>query len=435
MAYDILIIGAGLSGLFAGALAARRDKKVLILARGVGSTHIGAGTIDVVNGDKPALSSLSRSKSHPYGIIGSQTLKDAIEQFKTICAEHNYPFHGEVGKNFKLPTAIGAARHACLIPQTMLAGDLSRKDDFALANIHGFRDFSAAPAAANLQSLNVILRSAKRDEESLGQSKRFLAPAGLEMTDPESSATRLVIDLHLPSTPFHRDSYATDLAHLFDQADYRAEVITLWKPWLKDAPKRIGIPAILGLDYSLEAKHHLEAELGIDLFEIPVLPPSVPGMRLFNLLRDDFLNHGGRFILGPTVKGKIEGGRVMSVSADMNGHVKEYKAEQYILACGGFLNGGLVGEFNGAVHDSIFNLPIINLPRSEWTNEVFLASHPYAKFGMSVDKNLRPINVSGKVIAENLFAVGSVLAGADRVSEGSREGIELGSAWKVIRDA
>ncbi len=400
--FDFLIIGAGLAGLYAGTLAARRDKKVLILARGVGSTHVGAGTIDVVNGDKPALSSLSRSKNHPYGIIGSQTLKDAIDQFKTICAEHNYPFHGEVGKNFKLPTAIGATRHACLIPQTMLAGDLSRKDDFALANIHGFRDFSAAHAAANLQSLIPNLHA---------------------------------IDLHLPSTPFHRDSYATDLAHLFDQADYRAEVITLWKPWLKDAPKRIGIPAILGLDHSLEAKHHLESELGIDLFEIPVLPPSVPGMRLFNLLRDDFLNHGGRFIIGPTVKGKIEGGRVVSVSADMNGHVKEYKAEQYILACGGFLNGGLVGEFNGAVHDSIFNLPIINLPRSEWTNEVFLASHPYAKFGMNVDKNLRPINVSGKVIAENLFAVGSVLAGADRVSEGSREGIELGSAWKVIRDA
>ena len=65
----------------------------------------------------------------------------------------------------------------------------------------------------------------------------------------------------------------------------------------------------------------------------------------------------------------------------------------------------------------------------------FLASHPYAKFGVSVDKNLRPIDANGKVIAENLFAVGSVLAGADRVNEGSREGIELGTAWKVMRDA
>ena len=399
MSFDIITIGAGLSGLYASALAARRGKKVLILARGVGSTHIGAGTIDVVNGDKPALSSLTRSKSHPYGIIGSQTLKDAVDGFKTICAEHHYPLHGEVGKNFKLPTAVGATRHACLIPETMLAGDLSRKEDFSLANIHGFRDFSATLAASNLQSLIPNLQ---------------------------------VIDLHLPSTPFHRDSYATDLAHLFDKPAYRAEVVALWKPWLKDAPKRIGIPAILGLDHSLEAKQHLESELDIELFEIPILPPSVPGMRLFNLLRDDFQNHGGRFILGPTVKGEIEGGRVVSVSADMNGHTREYKAEIYILASGGFLNGGLISEFDGAIRNSIFNLPIINLPRSEWTNEVFLASHPYTKFGVSVDKNLRPVDTNSKVIAENLFAVGSVLAGADRVSEGSREGIELGTAWKVI---
>ncbi|MBI5713202.1 MAG: anaerobic glycerol-3-phosphate dehydrogenase subunit B, partial [Chloroflexi bacterium] len=321
--------------------------------------------------------------------------------------------HGEVGKNLKLPTAVGSTRHACLIPLTMLAGDLSRKDEFALANIHGFRDFSAALAASNLQSL---------------------------ITNYQLQ----VIDLHLPSTPFHRDSYATDLAHLFDKPEYRAEVIALWKPWLKDSPKRIGIPAILGLDHSLEAKQHLESELGIELFEIPILPPSVPGMRLFNLLRDDFQNHGGRIVIGPTVRGEIEGGRVVSVSADMNGHVKEYKAEQYLLACGGFLNGGIIGEMDGAVRETIFNLPIAsNRPegfgkpfgsRGEWTNEIFLASHSYAQFGVNVDKNLRPIDADGKVVAENLFAVGSVLAGADRVSEGSREGIELGTAWRVVRD-
>ena len=135
MTFDTVVIGCGLSGLYAGTLAVRRGKKVLLLARGVGSTHIGAGTIDVVNSDKPTLSPLTRSKSHPYSIIGSQTLKDAVDQFKTICAEHNYPLYGEVGKNFRLPTAVGATRHACLIPLTMLAGDISRKDDSAFVNI------------------------------------------------------------------------------------------------------------------------------------------------------------------------------------------------------------------------------------------------------------------------------------------------------------
>lgn len=394
MAYDSIVIGAGLSGLYAGALAARSGKKVLILARGVGSTHIGAGTIDVYN-DLVALKASYKSKSHPYAIIGTQALNSAIENFKTICAEHSYPLHGEVGKNFKLPTAIGGTRSACLIPETMLAGDLSRKEKFAIANIQNFRDFSAALTSTNLKSS--------------------------------------IIDLHLPATPFHRDSYATDLAHSLDKPTYREEVIKLWKPWLKESPKRIGIPAILGLDHSLEAKKHLETELGIELFEIPILPPSLPGIRLFNLLRDDFQNHGGRFILGPTVTGKIESGRVVSVTADMNSHKKEYQAEKVILATGGFLNGGLRSEMNGAVHESVFDLPTFNLPsRAAWTNESFLTSHPYAKFGMMVDKSFRPLNHDGKVMADNLVAIGSALSGADRVNEGSREGIELGSAWKVV---
>lgn len=391
MPYDILIIGAGLSGLFAGCLAARRGKKILILARGIGGTHVGAGTIGIAAGD---LNSLLSASEHPYALVGRKAIKAAVEQFKAICAEAGYPMRGAIGRNIKLPTAAGGVRRAGLVPETMCAGDLSRPEPFALAGLPGFRDFNAALAAGNLQSA--------------------------------------ICNLQLPQMPARRDSYATDLAILFDLPGYRDEVIAAWKPLLADSPKRIGVPAVLGLDRAVEAKRHLDSALGVELFEVPILPPSVPGMRLFNILRDDFQNHGGRLILGPVVGGRIENGKA-SVAADTNGRVREYRADVVILAAGGFLNGGLVAEFSGAIRESVFSLPVeAPAQRSTWTSEVFLGPHPFARFGLRVNKNMQPLDANGKPAAGNLRVIGSIIGGADRLSEGSREGIELATAWRAI---
>jgi len=393
MAYDLIIIGVGLSGLFAGCLAARRGKKTLILARGLGGTHLGTGTIDVLS-DLSSLDTRQTTADHPYSLAGPRALRAALDELKTTCAEAGYPLHGGLNANFGLPTAAGATRQTCLVPETMIAGDLSRPRPFALADLPGFRDFNAKLAAANLNTCAVTLP--------------------------------------LPEAPARRDSYATDLAHLFDRADYREQLIEAWRPWLANAPKRIGLPAILGLEHPVEAKRHLDSALGIELFEIPILPPSVPGMRLFNILRNDFQARGGRIIIGPTVSGRIENKRA-TVTADANGRKRNYEAETVILATGGFLHGGLIGEFDGAIRESVFNL-LITAPatRADWTSEVFLGPHPFAKFGVHVNKQLQALDRDGKPVASNLRAIGSLLAGADRLSEGSREGVALATAYRAI---
>lgn len=415
MAYDLLIIGSGLSGLFAGCLAARRGKKTLIIARGIGGTHVGTGTIGIASGDPSTLNTLLSTPEHPYSLVGRKALKAAIEQLKAICVEGGYSLHGEIGKNITLPTAAGGTRQTCLISDTMCAGDLNRRGPIALANLPGFRDFSAALAAANLSHVTLSREAAK----------------SLSGTNANGAGVQ-TIALPLPHPPTHRDSYATDLALLFDLPGYRDEVIAAWKPLLADAPKRIGLPAVLGLEHAVEAKRHLDSALGVELFEIPILPPSVPGMRLFNLLRDDFQNHGGRLIIGPVVSGRIENGRA-AVAADMNGRLKEDGADTVILATGGFLNGGLVAEFDGKTRESVFNLPVPTpTRRSAWTSEVLLGPHPFARFGVRVNKNMQPLDANGKPAASNLRAIGSIIGGADRLNEGSREGIELATAWRAV---
>ncbi len=155
-------------------------------------------------------------------------------------------------------------------------------------------------------------------------------------------------------------------------------------------------------------------------------------MRLFDILCRHIQNHGGQMILGPSCSGRIEYGSA-SVRADMNGRVEDYEAGIVILATGGFLNGGLVAEFEGRIRETVFNLPVLApARRSRWTSETFLGPHPFARFGVRVDKNMQPLNADGKPAAANLRAIGSLLAGADRLSEGSREGIALATAWKAV---
>ena len=48
---DVIVIGGGLAGLFAAITAARRNRKVLLVTKGVGAIAIGGGSIDMLGYD------------------------------------------------------------------------------------------------------------------------------------------------------------------------------------------------------------------------------------------------------------------------------------------------------------------------------------------------------------------------------------------------
>ena len=52
--------------------------------------------------------------------------------------------------------------------------------------------------------------------------------------------------------------------------------------------ERVGFPAALGVADGAAAHGELEAALGRRVFEVPTLPPSVSGIRLFEALRGVF---------------------------------------------------------------------------------------------------------------------------------------------------
>ncbi len=403
--YDVIVVGAGLAGLFAGALAARRGARTLVIGRGLGGTHLGTGTIDVwgyTAAGQPAANPLHEVQQqagpeHPLTLAGLPALEAGLATLQTLAAAAGYPLEGQPNRNHWLPTALGAVRPTCLAPQSFTAGELREPSEITLGEIPGFRDFFADFAVANLQAAGLPARS---------------------------------VVLELPYGPTRRDAFATDLARLFDRDSFRASAAQLWRPLLKGAV-RLGLPALVGYMDGVGAWRSLSERLGLPVFEIPLLPPSVPGMRLFNVLQGAVEAAGGRVIVGPGVTGWAEAGRVLGIVSATAGGPRRYAAQHVILATGGFRHGGLHAPTLGQARETVLGLPVATGP--DWYAPVYWGQHPYARFGVRVSPAMQPLDAGGAPVYENVYAIGGLLAGADRLSEASREGIDLATAYKAVQ--
>jgi len=426
---DVLVIGAGLSGLTAAWQAAANGKRVKVITRGWGTTHWASGCVDVLGYgsdpeefiESPATAwaeFLHGHPGHPYTLVGLDQIDKALHAFQALCADALYPLPGSLERNWRLPTALGTARPTCLAPETMIAGDLQRHEAMLIVGFEPFLDFYPALVADNLTAQGIPAKAINLDLVSLRRQ-------------------RLVNGL--------------SLARLFDNAEFRQEVAKALEPHLGKA-RRVGFPAVLGLYRTMEALHDLEECLGRAVFEIPGLPPSIPGVRLHNLLVTAIEKAGGSVLdgmevsalatspcvreaqlsAGPTPSPKERGKSIETVWSEAAARRKSHTARSFILATGGILGGGITMPMQGnKPHEIVLGLPIFtqeNLPRFQ---PKFLAfqGHPIYHNGVQVDSNLQPVDETGLVVYENLYAVGGTLANCDPVRERSLEGIAIATGY------
>jgi glycerol-3-phosphate dehydrogenase subunit B len=181
---------------------------------------------------------------------------------------------------------------------------------------------------------------------------------------------------------------------------------------------------MLGLRDPHGAWSDLAHRLGRPVFEIPTLPPSVPGMRLYEILRSTLRRAGGRLVLGAEVVScERDGSRVASVATGAAGHDARYAAPWFVLAAGGFNSGAIELDSRWATHERVLGLPLRGVPEPGQPRFVgdYLAEQPMARVGVAVDGELRAEGV------ENVVVVGAALPGAVPWREGSGEGIALAS--------
>jgi glycerol-3-phosphate dehydrogenase subunit B len=404
---DILIIGAGLSGLFASILASKRNADVALVAAGHGGLSISHGCIDVYAKAVPSRSIARIRKTHPYRITGKRALNDAIEAFEGITHDANYPFSGSLSQHQFIPTAIGALHCTSYAPASLGQSKINSGTPFAIGSIAGMRDFFP-------EMLNKHLRVNGYSVDRL-------------------------IALPLPGPESRRDLYSTDIAHRFEGTAYRQQVARLWKPRISGI-NCLGIPAILGIRQSHQIFRSFQDLLGIELFEIPTLPPSLPGLRLEKILLNTAVKSGVNVIIGSSAIGRIDrdrkSKRVTGITLHTPDNSRQLNAERIILATGGFLHGGLVAHRDGSIQESVFNLSV-DYPENR---EALLApslfdDQSYETHGVLVNSRMQPLDLKGEPVYENLFAAGGIIAGANRQSEGSRQGIDLATAQRAVEAA
>lgn len=411
---DLIVIGAGLSGLMAAYTAAKSGLHVRVVAKGLGSLHWNAGTIDllgylpeayevVVKRPLTAIQSFPQTRPHhPYALIGTDKIMQAVAAFGVLSKEMGLPYSGSAsnGENLLLPSPAGAVRPTYLAPQAQLAGDLRRTEPILLVGFRGMRDFFPELIAENLSKQGHQARAAFLD-------------------------LSVISDRH--------DSNTLQLAAGLDQKERRLALADALQKIVRPG-ERIGLPAILGMSHHLTLLAELEKETGCPVFEIPTLPPSVPGVRLFTALRAHLRGMGVRIEAGvevvnakmSTATGSL--GQVQWIESESSARPWRQRAPKFLLATGGILGGGFNSDINGRVWETIFNLPLtVPQKRSDWFHSDFLSreGHPVFQGGIAVNQDFQPIGADGKPVYANLWATGHGLAHCDPLQERSLEGMAV----------
>ncbi|MGB2951773.1 MAG: glycerol-3-phosphate dehydrogenase subunit GlpB [Gaiellaceae bacterium] len=409
MSYDTVVIGAGLAGLTAALRLAEGGQRVLVVAKGVGATHLAPATIDVlgyadgrVESPAQALPDfLAAHPEHPYRHLSLELIRAGLEWFKARLADYGY--HGGLEENFLLPTAVGVPKPTAVVPEAMIAGDLRAGGRFVFVGLKGLKDFYPAYLADNLTQAAL--------------------PGG-------ASVSARALEL-APPLDGEGDVSSVGFARRFEQADFREFVVRGLEGHLQPG-EFVGFPAVLGLGRAREVWQELETRLERRVFEVPTLPPSVQGIRLFETMTAALRRAGGRLLVGDAVVGaESGGGRVEAVSAQTARRPLLYGSRSFVLATGGFASGGLNLDSSGKIRETVFDLPLAGLPRPEQPRfePGYFDQHAIARTGVAVDEKLRPVDEEGAVVYENLHVAGATLAGAAPWREASGNGLSLATGY------
>ncbi|MGH2637510.1 MAG: FAD-binding protein, partial [Actinomycetota bacterium] len=295
------------------------------------------------------------------------------------------------------------AKPTALVPEAMAGADLRAGGRFVFVGLRATKNFYPAYLADNLGQ--VKLPSGAR-----------LEARAVELSDPGDEA----------------DLSPLDYARRFEDPRFRDDVVAELRPRLQPG-ESVGLPAVLGLDAHRAVLQALRDRLERPVFEVPTLPPSVPGIRLFRALRERLRAVGVRIVLGPSVFGAETGDGAVSAVLVRGAANRStaHTARSFVLATGGFATGAIHVDSFGEVREAVFGLPVAGVPASDAPRYLpgYFDDHPLARAGLAVDGRLRPVDADGRAMFDNLVAVGAALGGAEPWREQSGNGLALATGF------
>ena len=412
---ELTVIGTGIAGMASALFAANRGLSTVQVGS-TGEIIFASGLLDLM-GVHPiqekkswrdpwaGIDALVRDiPNHPYARLKKEDIRAAFEEALSFLQEAGLPYCRHMNRNAEVLTSLGVVKSTYCVPQTMWSGveALEERRPCLLVDIRGLKGFSARQIAAAFQ-----------DEW------------------PDLRTTRI----SFPGTDHVSEVYTEHMANALVVSQNREKLARAVRPHVKDA-QAVGMPAILGLYRSNEVLADLEKVIEVPVFEIPTMPPCVPGLRLKEAFERGLRAKGVKYFSQKRVlevnhssEGDFELG-IGNVTAE---HTVQSKG--VILASGRFIGGGLHAD-RKRIREAIFNLPV-HQPgnRTEWHREDFLDSrgHPINRAGLEVDDAFRPLDSSGRPAFKALFAAGSILAHQDWKRMKCGSGLGIATAFAAVK--
>ncbi|MFC7080219.1 glycerol-3-phosphate dehydrogenase subunit GlpB [Halorussus caseinilyticus] len=439
---DVTVIGGGIAGMTAALAAAREGAAVRVLSHKDSTLRSASGLVDVL-GYPPRSSDDERGEgsaseesettpdgpladpfdaipalpeSHPYRTVGVEGVREALTLFDEVVGDRYRGGHTD--RNALVPTHGGAVKPTARYPASAAEGLASDDRNALLVGFETVTDFDAPLAAAHLESAGVPF-------VARGATVSF--PGDFRV---DAKITRLADALDADErVSIEGDGYTTELPA-------RKALAETVKPHLR-GEARVGFPAILGQHETEAVRADLESELGAAVFEVPMGPPSLPGMRLEGAFLAACRDAGVRFTTGNPVVGYEEddSGAVAAVRVERNGATIPFHADQFVLATGGLVGKGIDSDREG-VEEPIFDCHVPHSgDRYDWFADDAFGDHPFARFGVETDDELRPLDAGGEPEFENVRAAGAVLGGYDFAAEKSGSGVSLATGRTAGRSA
>ncbi|WP_049927478.1 glycerol-3-phosphate dehydrogenase subunit GlpB [Halopiger goleimassiliensis] len=454
---DVLVIGGGLAGAMAALSAAdaNEDARVRLVTYKQSTLRHASGLIDVLGYAPDGVSASNASggssdssdvngpltdpfdvlddmpEGHPYERVGSEAVREGLALFDEVVGDAYAGAHTET--NALVPTHGGTVKPTARYPVSTAAGLASDDRDALLVGFETLPDFDAPLAAAHLEAAGVPF-------SARGVTIPF---PGIVRDDAKVTRYAHLLDRDEPVTTGAGETGARE-ALATTVADHLA------------GESRVGLPAVLGDEHAAAVRADLADALGVDVFEVPMGPPSLPGIRLedrlFEALEDadvrvtsgvpviDYETADASRSATGTGATATDGGtagddRIDHVVVDRNGTEIPHRAEQYVLATGGLVGKGVRSE-RDRVFEPIFDCYVPHAAdRYDWFVDDVFGEQPYARFGLAPDRELRPLDADDEPEFSNLRAAGAVLGGYDFAAEKSGAGVSIATGYVAGRRA
>ena len=413
---EVLVIGGGLAGLTTALAAARDGADVRLVSYKQSTLRQASGLVDVlgyVDGDGPVVDPFEAipdlHEDHPYRLVGVDSVRKGMALFDDAVERY---LGDHTDANALVPTHGGTIKPTARYPASTAAGVATDDRDVLLVGFEQIVDFDAPLAADHLAA-----------------------------ADPPFATDGVTVSF---PGDLRADARVTRYADLLDrdgvvavdgrEKGVRRALVERIEPHL-DGHERVGFPALLGDDRRETVREALADGLGADVFEVPMGPPSLPGIRLEDQLYEALEEAGARIETGNPVVGYEGAERIEHVVVDRNGASVPYGADEFVLATGGLVGKGIESDRERA-REPIFDCRVPHpADRYDWFEDGVFDDHAFARFGVDVGQDLRPRDRHGDPEFTNLRAAGSVLGGYDFAAEKSGSGVSIATGHAAGRAA